>query len=30
MNKELKLFYKVMSVETLFFGLLIAGFIYFT
>ena len=30
MNKELTLFYKVMSVETLFFGLLIAGFIYFT
>ena len=30
MNKELTLFYKVMSVETLFWVLLIAGFIYFT
>ena len=30
MRKELKLLYKVMSVETLFFSLLIAGFIYFT
>jgi hypothetical protein len=30
MRQELKLFYKVMSVETLFWILLIAGFIYFT
>lgn len=30
MRKELKLFYKVMIVENLFWVLLIAGFIYFT
>ena len=30
MRKELKLFYKVMSVETLFWILLVGGFIYFT
>ena len=30
MRKDLKLFYKVMSVETLFLVLLIVEFIYFT
>ena len=30
MRKELKLFYKVMIVENLFWVLLIAGFIYLT
>ena len=30
MRKELKLFYKVMSVETLFLVLLIPRFVYFT
>ncbi len=30
MRKELKLFYKVMSVETFLWVLIIAGFNYFT